>query len=561
MRLFLVVLVVLALSAGSGVARSTQATVSVYQSGTTVRAMSAAPGHPASAVSIAMPVGGVDDATILVRGAQTVAIRSQAIGAPLQLKLFFAHYVSVEGRAVPDALLPWDGSRRSTEHTNQPLWLQVTVPYGTAAGTYAGLVQVVADGNATSVPIAVTVSPVTLPRQNQVAGSLLTAFNFSPQSYGAKVSGLYGVSPQESLPELFRFFSAYRLSPNNWGYGNPRAASGYTSDRRWWLDKASQMVSAAGEPGQFASMWIPVSNNRWSPSTYVGNVSPYKPQRWCRYLRSVHGFWQKHGWLGSYAYLWGMDEPGATRFRVVAQQAKAAHGCFAGSHVIVTGRPTAENRFLWNGGRDDVDDWAVLASRYYGQYTNPSQTRSGVSHATQNLNLINAARRRGKQVWAYTYNASSHSTPGFTATEPLADPRVFADWTALEGITGLLYGQGTTTYPKGNPLVSNDRAAGSFALLYPGRSGPIPSARLEVLREGIEDWEILNVVRQKHGSAAVRRLLAGLFSTTSAGAKLGCTIGCTLKTATKYSWPTWSSDSGTPTKIAQMRAAALAAAS
>jgi hypothetical protein len=479
----------------------------------------------------------------------------------LQLKLFFAHYVSVEGKAVPDALVPWDGSRRSTEHTNQPLWLQATVPYGTAAGTYAGSVQVVADGSATSVPIAVTVSPVTLPRQNQVSGSLLTAFNFSPQSYGAKVSELYGVSPQESLPELFRFFSAYRLSPNNWGYGNPHAASGYTSDRRWWLDKASQMVSAAGEPGQFASMWIPVSNNRWSPSTYVGNVSPYKPQRWCRYLRSVHGFWQKHGWLGSYAYLWGMDEPGPTRFRVVAQQAKAAHACFAGSHLIVTGRPTAENRFLWNGGRDDVDDWAVLASRYYGQYTNPSQTRHGVSNATQNLNLINAARRRGKQVWAYTYNASSHSTPGFTATEPLADPRVFADWAALEGITGLLYGQGTTTYAKGNPLVSNDRAAGSFALLYPGRTGPIPSARLEVLREGIEDWEILNVVRQKHGSAAVRRLLAGLFSTTSAGAKLGCTIGCTLKTPTKYSWPTWSSDSSAPAKIAQMRAAALAAAS
>jgi hypothetical protein len=563
MRLFLVVLVVLvlALSAGSGVARSTQATVSVYQSGTTFGATSAAPGHPASAVSIAMPVGGVDDATILVRGAQMVAIRSQAIGAPLQLKFFFAHYVFVEGKAVPDALLPWDGSRRPTEHMNQPLWLQVTVPYGTAAGTYAGSVQVVADGSTTSVPIAVTVSAVTLPRQNQVMGSLLTAFNFSPQSYGAKVSELYGVSPQESLPELFRFFSAYRLSPNNWGYGNPRAASGYTSDRRWWLDKASQMVSAAGEPGQFPSMWIPVSNNRWSPRTYVGNVSPYKPQRWCRYLRSVHGFWQKHGWLGSYAYLWGMDEPGPTGFRVVAQQAKAAHACFGGSHLIVTGRPTAENRFLWNGGRDDVDDWAVLASRYYGQYTNPSQARSGVSHATQNLKLINTARQRGKQVWAYTYNASSHSTPGFTATEPLADPRVFVDWTALEGITGLLYGQGTTTYAKGNPLVSNDRAAGSFALLYPGRSGPIASARLEVLREGIEDWEILNVVRQKHGSPAVRRLLAGLFSTTSAGAKLGCTIGCTLKTATKYSWPTWSHDASTPQKIAQMRAAALRAAS
>src|SRR5262245_36658617 len=537
-RLVLLVGVVLALSAGAGDARSTSATVGAHPSWTTVSASSAAPPHAVSSVSLAMPIGGVDDATILVRGAQRVAIASPTIAAPLQLKLLFAHYVSVKGKLVPDALLPWDGSARSTEHTNQPVWLQVTVPYGTAAGTYSGSVLVVADGNRSSVPITVTVSPVTLPRTNQAAGSLLTAFNFSPQSYGAKVSALYGVSPQASLPQLFSFFSSYRLSPNNWGYGNPNRGSGYTSDRRWWLDKAGQMVTAAGQPSQFASMWIPISNNRWSPSTYVGGRSPFKPRAWCGYLRSVHGFWQQHGWLSSYPYLWGMDEPGLTRYRIVAGQATQTHSCFAGSHVIVTGRPTAENRFLWNGGKDDVDDWVVLASRYYGQYTNPSQH---VSHAAQNERLINAARRRGKQVWAYTYGAASHSTPGFTATEPLADPRLFVDWTALEGITGLLYGEGTTTYPtKGNPLVSNDKSAGAYALVYPGKSGPIASARLEVLREGIEDWEVLNLVRQKHGDASVRRLLAGLFSTTSAGAKLGCTIGCPLKTRTPYSWPTFS---------------------
>jgi hypothetical protein len=555
-RLGLLVVVVLALSAGSGAARTSQATVGVYPSGTTFAASSAAPAHAVSSVSLAMPVGGVDDATILVRGAQHVTIQSPTIGAPLELKLMFAHYVSVNGKPVADALMPWDGSQRATEHTNQPVWLQVTVPYGTAAGTYSGSVQVVADGNPTTVPVSVVVSPMTLPRQSQVSGSLLTAVNFSPQSYGAKASELYGVAPESTLSELFGFFASYRLSPNNWGYGNPNASSGYTSDRRWWLDKADQMVTAAGRPGQFASMWIPVSNNRWSPSTYVGGLSPFKPQSWCAYLRSVRGFWQKNGWLGSYPYLWGMDEPGLTRYRVVEKQAREAHSCFSDSHVIVTGRPTAENRFLWNGGPDDVDDWVVLASRYYGQYTNPAQSRRGVSHATQNLKLIDAVRRRHKQVWAYTYDAASHSTPGFTASEPLADPRMFVDWTALEGITGLLYGEGTTTYSKGNPLVSNDKAAGSYVLVYPGRTGPIPSARLEVLREGIEDWEIINVVRHKHGAAAVKRLLSALFSP-----KLGCTIGCPLKTSTPYSWPTWSHDASTPQKIAQMRAAALRAAS
>jgi hypothetical protein len=557
-RFVLLVLVVLALSAGSSAARSTAATVGVYPSGTTFAASGAAPGRAGTSVSLAMPIGGVDDSTILVSGAQNVAIASPTIASPLQLKLFFAHYVSVDGTPVPDALLPWDGSQRPTEKANQPLWLQVTVPAGTAPGTYGGSVVVVADGVRRAIPLSVAVSPVTLPATNQVAGSLLTAVNFSPQSYGAKVTALYGVTADQSLPGLFDFLASYRLSPNNWGYGNPNSGKGYTASRKWWLDKSGQMVSAAGEPSRFSSMWIPVSNNRWSPSTYVGGRSPFKPQKWCGYLRSVRGFWQKHGWLDSYAYLWGMDEPGATRFKVVQQQAKTAHACFGGSHVVVTGRPTAENRYLWNGGQDDVDDWVVLASRYYGEYTTPSQH---VSRATQNLRLIDAARRRGKQIWAYTYDAGSHSTPGFTATEPLSDPRLFVDWTALEGITGLLYGQGTTTYSKGNPLEANDKEKGSFVLVYPGRNGPIASARLEVLREGIEDWEILDVARHKHGNAAVVRILSGLFSTTSGGAELGCTIGCQLKTTTKYSWPTWSRDANTPTLVAQMRTAALAAAS
>lgn len=560
-RVFCVLAVVLALTAGSSAARSTASNVGVYPSGTTFTATGAPPARGAASVALTMPVGGVDDSTILVRNAQKIAIASTTIDAPLDLKLMFAHFVSVKGKAVPDALLPWDGSLRSSEKPNQPVWVQVTVPYGTAAGAYTGSIALVADGNRTTIPISVTVAPVTLPRTNQSAGSLLTAFNLAPQSYGGKVNDLYGVTPPTSLPELFRFFASYRLSPNNWGYGNPNKPSGYTGDRRWWLDKSGQMTAAAGDPAQFASMWIPISSNRWAPSTYVGGQSPFKPQTWCSYLKSVHGFWQKHDWLGAYQYLWGMDEPGLTRFKVVQKQAAITHKCWSGSHVIVTGRPTPETRFLWNGGKDDVDTWVVLASRYYGEYTNPSQSRKGKSNATAFLKLINAARHKGKQIWTYTYGANSHSTPGLTTAEPLAATRVVVDWAALEGITGLLYGQGTTSYSKGNPLVSNDRDDGGYVLIYPGRDAPIPSARLEVLREGIEDWEILNVVRQKHGSKAVTKLLAGLFSTSGVGAKLGCTIGCQLKTATPYSWPTWSHDATTPSKVAQMRAVALRAAS
>ena len=34
-----------------------------------------------------------------------------------------------------------------------------------------------------------------------------------------------------------------------------------------------------------------------------------------------------------------------------------------------------------------------LSSRYYGEYTNPSLSRRGISHATKELRLLNTARR------------------------------------------------------------------------------------------------------------------------------------------------------------------------
>jgi Domain of unknown function (DUF4091) len=138
---------------------------------------------------------------------------------------------------------------------------------------------------------------------------------------------------------------------------------------------------------------------------------------------------------------------------------------------------------------------------------------------------------------------------------------MFLLWNALEGIRGTLYAQGTTSYYSGNPLDSV-RSNGEFVLIYPGRPEPIPSARLEQIRDGIEDWDVLNMVRRKRGLIAVRRILgdAGLFSTTASGVLLGCTSGCELESSTAYSWPVWSHDAATAAKIeaAHLRALQLA---
>ena len=183
-------------------------------------------------------------------------------------------------------------------------------------------------------------------------------------------------------------------------------------------------------------------------------------------------------------------------------------------------------------------------------------TRAGKSRARDNLALVTKVRERGKMVWAYTYTGTP-GTPGFAATEPLSNPRMLLLWTALEGVQGLLYAQGTTSYGPTNPFESI--GTGEKVLLYPGPSGAWPSARLVQIRDGIEDWAVLNLVRQRRGAGEVRAILgtAGLFSAARGGVRLSCNLGCELRSSTKYAWPRWSRDATTPRRIEAARLAAL----
>ena len=40
-------------------------------------------------------------------------------------------------------------------------------------------------------------------------------------------------------------------------------------------------------------------------------------------------------------------------------------------------------------------------------------------------------------------------------------------------------------------------SCGDGCFIYPGENGPLPSIRLENLRNGIEDWELIKLVRDK----------------------------------------------------------------
>jgi Domain of unknown function (DUF4091) len=530
--------------------------VFAYPSSQTIPASGPLPQDSSSAVTMNAAIGEREGAWIVATGAKNVSASIDGFGlGPLKAALYFGHFVDFSGRFVPDALLPWDGTLRPFEKPNQPLYLQVFVPEDAKPGGYRATVRMVTDGQTTIVPLAIRVYNVRLPAPDAAQGNLLTAFHVVPESYVKKVEGLFRLGSNSARSaanvSLFAFLAAYRISPAGWGFGEPRFATGYTASAEWWLDSAGNMEKQNRAP--FATMRIPISNQRASASNRIAGISPFAPNTWCTYLESVRHFWGEHGWLdGGVPYLYTLDEPGPARMKLVAEQASVAHRCFPGSRMLVTGNPSRANGFLWDGHEgNDADIWAVLSRRYYGQSFRPREK----------FDLVAKAEAAGKQIWSSTYDGVT-GTPGYTTAGPLSDPRMFLLWNALEGIKGTLYAEGMTSYYTGNPLDSV-RSYGEHVLIYPGKTRPIASARLEQIRDGIEDWDVLDVVRRRRGLSAVRTVLAGagLFSATARGVTLACVKGCELPASTEYSWPQWSHDAATAVKIeaAKRRALVIAA--
>jgi hypothetical protein len=538
--------------------------VVTYPSSQSIPATGRLPPAAGSRLLYHAAIGEREGALLVVTAAKKLAISVASPSAGnLSVRLFFGHFVAVGGRLVPDALEPWDGIERATEKANQPVLVQIEVPYGTRPATYSGSLTVTADGRPTRVPLTVEVFPVTLPQPRTRAGNLLSSFHLSPESYLAKASQLYNLRTNEQRVaanrSLFGLLGAYRISPGSWGFAEPRGPLGYESSPKWWLDSAGNFLGQLASTPGFSALRIPISSNRTSDRNYIAGLSPFEPETWCTYLGNVRAFWAQHdaARADSVEYLFGLDEPGLPGQRLVARQAAVLHRCFPGGRQLMTGNPSRANTFLWNGrGGDDLDIWTVLSRRYYGKFTAPAQKRAGKDRARDYLALTDKVRARGAMVWSYTYTGTP-GTPGFAATEPLSNPRLFMLWNALEGIEGVLYGQGTTSYTKANPFDSI--GSGEFVLLYPGPSGPIPSARLEQIRDGIEDWAIFNMVRVRRGTDEVRAIFgnAGLFSATRAHVRLACTFGCELKSETKFAWPLWSRDASTARRIEAAKLAAL----
>src|SRR5690348_14765475 len=195
-------------------------TVTTYPSAVTVSATGKLPGGGGKSITLNEPVGGDDAALVVVSGARQVGltVNTKPLG-PLAVQVNFRHFVRFGSSVVPDAIMPWDGSVHPVEEANQPLSIEVSVPYGTRPGAYKSTATATVDTKAIVIPLTINVFKATLPKPGAAKGNLLSTFAVGPQSYVNTAIRLFGLKTDDQIraanAALFQFLSAYRLSPNN----------------------------------------------------------------------------------------------------------------------------------------------------------------------------------------------------------------------------------------------------------------------------------------------------------------------------------------------------------
>jgi hypothetical protein len=427
------------------------------------------------------------------------------------LKLYRAQYVTVNTSspsspyppgAYADALIPFTHPETGqplggrfvaapfpvSAGRNQPVWVEVYVPANAPAGTYTGTVTVSASG------VASTVVPVTL-----------TVWNFTLPG---------GASLKTAFGELWDWWKPFGLSPG----------TAESSDVEWRFDKAALAhritVSRPGKTlGWYGSdgtalpadsrlqEWLgTLGATSWKIPEFFGDPVGADRAKSIRYLRTLYDYFAPRGWGGRvYVYPSINDESGsAAAYERIRTYAAMVHEANPNLQVLATEHHTTDAAQIDSA----IDIWATHFQGF-------------------NATTARARQAAGKEQWVYQTDAWGGNYMGWMLDYPILNYRVpgWAHW--VNRVDGLLYWSMTAWGSVSDPWTQTGTYGyggmtmnGEGSLFYPGNAvgyqGPLASARLKALRDGMEDYEYLKLLAQVAGSAVADNMARAVASSYSA---------------------------------------------
>ena len=354
-----------------------------------------------------------------------------------------------------DALIPLDADSVSTCEANKAIafWVSIRVPETAGKGEFYGAIDFNIDGEARTLAVSLNVENVPMPAST-MRGTVAVYYDVLRDWYKKSGREFSPADWEQQKRRYYDFLLDYRIN----AYDLPVP----------WDD--AQAVKYLRDPR--------VTGVRLPPLD-----SPEMPLA----LKALEAAGGKKK-----AFYYRIDEPTPEAYPQVLEATKQLRALDPALKHLVTIHP---NHAL----KDAVDIWCPNIG-----------DATGVGWI--DFARLGSERKKGRETWWYTMVEPKFPYPTWLLDDDALAVRSYGWMMARWGISGFVYSMAHGWGP--NPLENLQSFAdtwGDGTLLYPGelvgQVGPIPSIRLMLLRDAIEDYELLRALPD-----AERRLLTGAFS-------------------------------------------------
>lgn len=366
---------------------------------------------------------------------------------------------------MPDPLPPMTEVTVPAGET-QPLWITVYVPPGTPAGQYTGEFRIAdSAGNVASVPLRLTVWDFDVP----VTPHLRTAFGIS-EGYLNRAHGVEDGS--KAATDLYAKYYEELLRHRICAYSIP-------------ADLTSPEAAKYLNDPRMNAFCIPWSDDEAE-------------------LKRVADHLRAHGWLEK-GWYYPLDEPvNRQAYDTLTARVKKLKRVVPDAKVtspFYRGPDFAEDKTIVDLMTGLLNIWCPN-SGYWGCVEEQMRER----------------QKQGEEVWWYVCCGPGEPYPNLFVDMEAIQHRLLPWQNWVYNVSGILYWSTTFWNPDQTEDVWEDIATvksispniyGDGSLFYPGAkvgvNGPVSSIRLEMLRDGLEDYEYLWLLARKKGRVAADR--------------------------------------------------------
>lgn len=401
----------------------------------------------------------------------------------------------------PDVLAPLSGGITLRGGENQPVWLTVRIPAETAAGLYRGTVTIRGAGTDRTVPLEVEVFDFALPDTLHCPAMTSLQKRYIEECQKAETPA----DKQAAYDQYMQLMKEYHLSPYEITPYAPIEVD-------WQPETTGGPTAAVDVPVDFSRFDAEVERvlrqyrfNRFvlelpTPPGIDRLNEPLTPFQE-RMIADVYGKINRHivekNWQEiAFVYVW--DEPHPSAFPEVDACLQRLRRYAPDLKLLVT------PFWIQRRWEPNLDIWCFLSHHY-------------VEWAAQRC------RDNGEELWWYVCTGPREPYAGLFIDHPALELRTWLWQTWANRIDGVLIWSSTfwcdanaPGYPARDiyrqPLVINESGGefgnGDGSLLYPPRAaydpsvrgplpdGPVPSQRLAMWRDGLEDYEYFVRLRE-----------------------------------------------------------------